>query len=415
MKRKIFSVLFALALVFSMAAAAIVPAGPALAVNPVENTTTHETFATIQAAINAVNTTDGHTITVAAGTHAGAVVDKGVKIIGAAGGASIINVGVPYKASSGALTGFRLDAGADGVEIRNFAMNGDFLFGVFARGADNVIVDSLTLDSMVQGITNWGGSGWEITNNVITETYPTSGGGIAIYLGADPTDFPDCDNNLVQGNIISTSAVQNPSFTGSAITLWFDEREGYGGYVEPTNQSMTGNQIKNNSITATGLENQVGIEIGVGGLEGNTTRVAACLGVIHDNTVENNTIDNAEWGLYLYVTTNLTVQGNTVKNCSDSGIYMKDDHANCLINNNNIYGNTNYGINNTDGATYATTVDATNNWWGAANGPSGDYGRVNLDGKVIGKGDAVSDNVYWDPWLRMPVWTNPAGKLLPPR
>jgi len=329
---------------------------------------------------------------VAAGDYAGAIVDKDVNIIGEADGTSIITSGVPYKSSSGLQTGFRLDDSADGAEIRNFTMNGayddNFWFGVFARNADSVIVDSLTLDDMVQGITNWGGSNWEITNNVITETYPTYGGGIAIYLGADPTDFPHCDNNLVQGNTITTSATQNGSFTGAAICLWFDERS----YVAPNGESMTGNEIKNNSITATGLENQIGIEIGVGGLVGDTTKVAACLGVIHDNTVTNNTIDNAEWGLYLYVTTNLTVSENTITNCSDCGIYMKDDHANCLINYNNIYGNTNYGLNNTDGATYDTTVDATYNWWGDCSGP------YHYSTNTGGLGDEVSDYVDYEPW-----------------
>ena len=388
MKRKIFSILFALVLVLTLSLVTAVPVSAAIINVPAD-------YATIQLAINAAG--PGDTINVAAGTYAGAVVNEDLNIIGAAGGASVITSGVPYKIGSSLLTGFRLDAGADGAEIRNFTMNGNyntagkFWFAVFARNADSVIVDSLALDDMVQGITNWGGSGWEITNNVIGDTYPTYGGGIAIHLGADPTNFPNCDNNLVQSNIITTSAVQDGSFTGPAISLWFDERS----YTEPTTESMTGNEIKDNSITGTGLENQVGIEIGVGGLDGdnNPDKVAACLGVIHDNTVTNNTIDNVEWGLYTYVTTNLTVSENTIKNCSDCGIYMKDDHANCLINCNNIYGNTNYGLNNTDGATYTRTVDATNNWWGDASGPSG---------AGPGTGDAVSDYVDYSQWAYIP-------------
>jgi len=417
MKKKITKILgvgLTLALLTSM----LVTATPVAAVEEI-TVGPDGTYATIQAAIDVASS--GDTISVAAGEYAGAIVDKDVTILGATGGASIITSGVPYKVDSLLLTGFRLDADADGAEIRNFTMNGNyntagkFWFAVFARNADSVIVDSLALNDMVQGITNWGGSNWEITNNVIGDTYPTYGGGIAIYLGADPTDFPHCDNNLIQSNTITTSAEQNGSFTGAAICLWFDMRgcslEDLGG-----DESMTGNEIKDNSITGTGLENQVGIEIGVGGLDGdnNPDKVAACLGVIHDNTVQNNTIDNVEWGLHLYVTTDLTVSGNTIKNCSDCGIYMKDDSVNCLINNNNIYGNTNYGLNNTDGVTYSTTVNATSNWWGHASGPSGPSGRTNPNDVVIGKGDAVSDNVEWDPWLRRSVWTNPAGKDLPP-
>ena len=422
--KRIFSILFALVLVLSFSLVTAVPVAAATdyyvatdgsdlygdgTENWVDNDSSGDwsagdigPWATIQHAVD--QCTGGDTIIVAAGNYAGAVVNEDLNIIGAAGGGSIITSGVPYKVGKTLYTGFRLDDGADGAEIKNFTMNGDydsyFWFAVFARNADSVIVDLLTLDNMVQGITNWGGSDWEITNNVITETYPTYGGGIAIYLGADPTDFPHCDNNLVQYNIITTSTEQSGGFTGAAICLWFDERT----YEAPTDQSITGNEIKDNSITATGLENQVGIEIGVGGLEGDETKVAACLGVIHDNTVTNNTINNAEWGLYLYVTTNLTVSENTITNCSDCGIYMKDDHANCLINCNNIYGNTNYGLNNTDGATYTRTVDATTNWWGDVSGPY--HSSSNPDGL----GDAVSDYVDYEPWSYTPDPCEPKSK-----
>ncbi|MBA7705410.1 hypothetical protein ES703_114238 [subsurface metagenome] len=86
---------------------------------------------------------------------------------------------------------------------------------------------------------------------------------------------------------------------------------------------------------------------------------------------------------------------------------------------NNIVGNINYGVKSglwgsNTGEVPAEEVDATNNWWGHASGPSGPSGRTNPDDVIIGKGDAVSDNVDWDPWLRRPVWTNPAGKDLPP-
>lgn len=394
MKRKLISVGIALALACSLGLMTAVPAGAAADTWYVDDDGGAD-FTTIQAAVG--EAVDGDTIIVAEGEYAGAIVNEDLMITGAAGGESIITSGVPYKSGSTLETGFRLDADADGAEIRNFTMNGDFFFAVYARNADDVIVDSLTLDHMVQGITNWGGSGWEITNNVITETYPTTGGGIAIQLGADPTDFPHCDNNLVQGNIMSTSAVQNANFTGAAIALWFDMR----GITEmPTGVSMTGNEIIGNSITASGLENQVGIEIGVGGLEGDTypDRVAACLGVIHGNTVQDNTVDNAEWGLYLYVTTNLTVSGNTITNCSDCGIYMKDDHANYLVNNNSIYGNTNYGLNNTDGATYERTVDATKNWWGGVAGPQHSTNPYNTEATAAGS-DNVTDNVDYLPWM----------------
>lgn len=65
----------------------------------------------------------------------------------------------------------------------------------------------------------------------------------------------------------------------------------------------------------------------------------------------------------------------------------------------NIDGNTDYGIDNST----PTIVDATYNWWGHASGPSGEGGRINPAGITIGKGDAVSINVNWNPRLPKPV------------
>ena len=100
-----------------------------------------------------------------------------------------------------------------------------------------------------------------------------------------------------------------------------------------------------------------------------------------------------------------TIQYNTTRNSSHSGIYvngggsngasircnnLKDNHygvyvvnnAKPLINNNNFLRNQNYGINSTGTA----TVDATNNWWEDVNGPGFN-------------GEDVSANVNFTPWL----------------
>lgn len=362
-------------------------------------------FATIQ---KAVDEAAGSTINVAPGEYAGAIVDKEVTIIGAADGSSVITSGVPYKVGGSYDTAFRLDAGADGAEIRNFTVNCDsssgYYFGVFGRGVDDVVIDSLAVNDPIQGITNWGGSGWEITSNEVTDTAAAGGGGIGIFLGATPPDYPTCSGNLVQFNTIASNATA-PTYTCPGMVLALDVR--YGGYDDLTGtEEMTGNQILDNDYVGTANENEVGIEVGVIGLEGNTTKVAELLGVIHDNTVESNRIDNTCYGLYFYVTTNLTASCNTITNCNGSGIYLEDDNANCLINHNEIYDNA-YGLDNSGGATYGRTVDATNNWWGHATGPKDLSGtnevppctydpttELNADGL----GDEVSDYVDYCPW-----------------
>lgn len=70
------------------------------------------------------------------------------------------------------------------------------------------------------------------------------------------------------------------------------------------------------------------------------------------------------------------------------GVYCDYD-SNPTIHYNNIYGNI-YGISNY----HQIIIDATYNWWGSADGPSG---------AGHGNGDNVSDYVDYDPWLTEPV------------
>ncbi|MDX1684648.1 MAG: T9SS type A sorting domain-containing protein [Saprospiraceae bacterium] len=80
--------------------------------------------------------------------------------------------------------------------------------------------------------------------------------------------------------------------------------------------------------------------------------------------------------------TGSTITDNTV------GIavgYNNTDQSLVEANNNDIYGNTDFGVSSTN-----PVVDATLNWWGDPSGPSGEG---------YGTGDAITDNVLFCPWL----------------
>jgi len=341
---------------------------------------------TIQEAIDAAG--PGDSIIVAAGTYAGAIVDKDVTISGAPGGASVITSGVPYKTGSSLYTAFRLDDTADEAEIRGFTINCNssegFYFAVFSRNADNVIIDSLTGNDAVQGISNWGGSNWEITNNVLNDTEAAGGGGIAIFLGAYPPSYTTCSGNLIQNNTITATATA-PDYTCPGISVSLDLR--WGAFDDLTgSEDVSNNQVLNNNILAPGALNGVGIETGVIGLEGNETKIAATLGIIHDNTIRGNTIDGTDMGVYFYTVTNLAIQQNEIKNCNE-GIHIKDGSSGNTINYNNIFGN-GVGINNTSGE----LINARFNWWGDPWGPTASPPA----------GDKVIGNVDFEPWLLEP-------------
>jgi len=350
------------------------------------------THSTIQYAVN--NASSGDIIIVAAGTYAGAVVDKNVTILGASGGASIITSGVPYKANNPLKTAFRLDETADGAEIMNFKINcnssENFYFAIFSRNADNVTVDSLIVNDAVQGISNWGGSNWEITNNILNNTEAAGGGGIAIWLGVFPPGYTVCSGNLIQNNTITATATA-PDYTCPGIGVGLDLR--WGAYDGLTgSEDISRNQIINNNITAPGALNGVGIEIGVLGLEGNATKIAAMLGTIHDNTIRGNTLEGADFGVYFYTVANLEILENEIMNCNE-GVHIKDGSSGNTINHNNIFGNA-IGLNNTA----EELVDAILNYWGDSSGPSG---------VGPGTGDAISENVTYSPWLGYTFGTTP--------
>ncbi len=84
---------------------------------------------------------------------------------------------------------------------------------------------------------------------------------------------------------------------------------------------------------------------------------------------------------------NAYITGFAVQNAT-TGVLVSSGTSNEL-HFNNIVNNTDYGVN---GTLADEEVNAINNWWGAASGPT----RADNPG---GTGDAVGDNVNFDPWL----------------
>lgn len=404
MRLKVLCAVLALAVCLAMSGA-LVPEGPADAATPIyvnaltgndaydgtsENWTGGSVGpkATIQAGVNVVDA--GGMVYVAAGTYAGAILAKDVNLVGEAGGGSVIAAGVPYAVGASLTTAFRLDNTADGSQVRNFTVNcipaGVFYFGVFARGVDNVVVDRVTINDAVQGITNRGGSGWEITNNVLNGiNVPSAGGGIGIslsvYNSSTPPFWDSCSNNYVFNNVVNSVATV-PDFTCPGIMLALDLRATSG--VPRGTEDVSGNRIVGNSITGTGAMNQVGMEIGVGGLDGDPAKIAATLGMIHDNTVSGNTVVGADYcGMWIYTVSDLEVLDNEVSGCTGPAINVSDGWSGGRFSCNRISGN-GIGLLNDTGV----AVDAESNWWGCAAGPG------------EGGCDSVGGNVDYTPWLQ---------------
>jgi len=183
-------------------------------------------FDTIQEAVDSTVVSDGDTIFVGPGNHAGSLVTKAVEIKGQGG--AVINDGPSH--STGLIMGFRLLAGSDGATISHLAFEVDLAI-MNGAGVNHVTVDHCMFTNTLQAVSNWGGSGWQISHNVITDLRTRNGGGIGILVadrfGGDVID------NVVSHNKINGTLHVDPNdcggYCGTGIVIYADFRWGMAG------------------------------------------------------------------------------------------------------------------------------------------------------------------------------------------
>jgi len=197
-------------------------------------------FATIQEAIDSTSVLAGDTILAGPGNHSGAYVTKEVQIRGEGG--AVINDGPLHPA--GLTMGFRLLAGSAGATISHLdftvdlaIMNGD--------AVNDVTVDHCTFTNTIQAISNWRGSGWQISHNVITDLRARNGGGIGILVA-------DFSGGTVKDNVVSHNKINGTmhisagdcgGYNGSGIVLYADFRGGGAGALEISNNRVFKNKV----------------------------------------------------------------------------------------------------------------------------------------------------------------------------
>jgi parallel beta-helix repeat protein len=112
--------------------------------------------------------------------------------------------------------------------------------------------------------------------------------------------------------------------------------------------------------------------------------------------IRNNTLIGGNLGISLLGSAGVVIDSNTVRDTVNAGsilgvgISVFSSSTGAEAHNNNIEGNASFGmlVDGTSGV-----VNATNNWWGAGDGPSG---------AGPGSGDAVTTNVNFSPFLTAP-------------
>ena len=227
---------------------------------------------TIQAGID--NASAGDTVEVRKGTYAGAVVDKAVHL--KAKGKVTIDSGPISHQPPGLQAGFLFDPdrSGSGARIEGFDFVGTAFgigdglldFAIFSRGADNVSVSHNSMTNVLQGITNWNGTGWTIEHNKIEDLWTLNGGGIGILVGG-------FDGSMIHSHVVSHNDVRGMlqvwsgdggGYDGTGIVMFADFRFG-----RPGPSSISGNTIEHNKVElvsdAQSVVNANGIEVTVAG------------------------------------------------------------------------------------------------------------------------------------------------------
>ena len=200
-------------------------------------------FATIQEAVDSPGVSAGDVIIVGPGFHAGALLTKSVEIRGEGG--ALINTGPLH--SSGKAQGFRLLAGSQGTTISHLTFQVDLAI-INGGAVNNVTVSHNRFLNANQAVTNWGGSGWDISHNEIVDLQTDCGGGIGVLIGDYNANQSGVFDNLVAHNRISGTLRVAPGdcggYAGAGIVIYADFREPDGlGAVALAYNRVTKNKV----------------------------------------------------------------------------------------------------------------------------------------------------------------------------
>ena len=223
--------------------------------------------------------------------------------------------------------------------------------------AYNGIFSNNIIDNCGYGIYLYESNGHTISNNVITgsSTENFVYAGVGVQLFSEHESHLDFTNIQILNNIIADSA-------RAGIVTWQEVD-----YVV-NDVDLTGVVIDGNELYGNGFDADVVLEDGIGGW------AIGLFLVTGTPTISNNDIHDNTHGI------------------ASAGSNLGPGHA---VRFNNIYGNSrgitmdrNGGWPHSDGY----IMNAQYNWWGDPSGPSHSTNPG-------GTGDAVSDNIDYDPWL----------------
>lgn len=330
--------------------------GPVVAGLPVHNIDTGLDYATIQEAINAPQTLDGHIILVDAGTYNEHVtIDKSISLIGEKRDATIIEGGgtlnvVHVTADNVTISGFTIQnshKGDVGIWIdrcRNCtvsrnnvkncgASNGVAGIGIELDYCDDCTVDENNINSNNGGIVLAFSHGCTVCGNSVDKNNK--------FTGIDITLCSDC---AIIRNTVSNNKNLGIRVYGSHHCIFRDNNitnsnQNFGAYGYELSHFVNDVDVSNtiNGKPIIYLVNECDLTVNP-----STYPVIGYLAVVNSTniTVQNLTLTHNGEGVLFAYTNNSTIR-NVSTSCNDYGIYLINCD-NCMVNENtatnNVYG-----------------------------------------------------------------------------
>ena len=310
----------------------------------------------------------------------------GIESGGAVSGSGVINVNITGfvidgedKTPNGRFTAIlyrNVEGEISNNVIKNMTINSQETFGIVVYGDSNVTISNNNVSGYARGgigVNGDCGSAPDPTAIIIGNTVTGPGMGVPVTWAPNGIQIAWGATGTIKNNTVTGNGWPGTNWTGTGILV------GGGSH----NVNVIENEVYND---------ETGIAVfgaGVWGCPGGNNSV------VSDNLVRDN-----EYGISVQMDAhNTSVMRNLVMNNNHTGIDVSNfwnyEPTGTGIHYNIIVGNGDYGVWNYK---VSHLVDATNNWWGANDGPSG---------QGPGSGDNVSANVTYDPWIVLYVNADP--------